>query len=73
MGPGEMVIVPADASTLTAADAVVPGRHGPVNRMGPGEMVTVPADASTLTAADAIVPGRHGPVPPQAGPTPGRL
>jgi len=27
MGPGETVTVPADASTPTAADAVVPGRH----------------------------------------------
>ena len=30
MGPAEMVIVPADASTLTAVDAIVLGRHGPV-------------------------------------------
>jgi len=27
MGPGDVVTVPADASTPTAADAVVPGRH----------------------------------------------
>ena len=46
MGPGDVVTVPADASTATAADAVVPGRHdcplpSAVRRLPPVDMFRI--------------------------------